>query len=85
MASNQYTYKIDENNAILIFDSERLNEDGSPNLFQPWHPSSMETPWASKEEAEAFAKEWIEELINPAPVVAAVVIEEDDPSVIESE
>jgi hypothetical protein len=67
--NNRYTYTIDENNAILIFDAECSNENGAPNLFQPFHPATPSTLWASREEADSYAKQWIEELINPVIVI----------------
>lgn len=53
-------YEIDESTyAISMFESD--NE--IPFLFQPFWPD--QTPWASKKEAEDWAKAKIEELSNP--------------------
>lgn len=81
--ANRYTYTIDENNAILVFDSELPNEDGSANLYQPFHPGKNGEPWGSKEEAEEYAKYWIEQLVNPTDVFIIPDEEESDPNVIE--
>jgi hypothetical protein len=58
-----YRYEIDENNAISIWDVENPNEFNKPFFFQPTWPDN--TPWASKEEAEQWAVDKINELLKP--------------------
>lgn len=53
----RYTYEIDENNGIRVWDNENPNDNGAPFLFQPDRPDT--TPWDSREEAEQWAKEFI--------------------------
>jgi hypothetical protein len=70
---SRYTYTIDEDNAVSIFDSERPTENGAPNVYQPWHPAAPEQPW-TRAEAEAWATETIANYAlppveGPAPVV----------------
>ena len=69
--ANRYTYTIDENNAVSIFDAQYPNEDGSANLFQPGHPTGAHEPWESVEAATAWAEETIENLINPPATMEA--------------
>lgn len=83
MANDRFTYKIDEENAISIWDSTNPNEDGSPNLYQPWNPWTPKQPWTTKEEAESFAQEMIENLLNPPASVRPVDDESLDNNVIE--
>lgn len=53
-----YTYEIDENNAVRIWSLRKPLPGNAPSLFQPSWPD--QTPWASKEEAENWAKAFIE-------------------------
>jgi hypothetical protein len=56
----RYRYEIDENNAIRIWDNENPNENNAPFLYQPDQPDG--TPWASREEASAWAESFISNL-----------------------
>jgi hypothetical protein len=60
---SRYEYKINEVNAISVWDTENPNENGAPFLFQPDWPNT--TPWASKEQAEEWVGVFIESLENP--------------------
>jgi hypothetical protein len=62
----QYEYKIDENNAVRIWDSENPNENNAPFFYQPDHPDGV--AWTSKDAAEQWVKEFINDLLQPAPV-----------------
>jgi len=53
----RYRYEIDENNAVRIWDDENPNETGAPFMYQPDTPDA--TPWGSREEAEAWAIDFI--------------------------
>lgn len=57
-----YRYEIDKKNAISMWDDSNPNPGGEPFLFQPEWPNG--TPWASKAEAETWAKAFIETLEN---------------------
>lgn len=60
---SRFTYEIDTNNAIKMWDSENPNENDAPFLFQPDWPNG--TPWANKKQADAWAKAFIVALDNP--------------------
>lgn len=68
----KYIYTIGEDNSVSIFNTEYPNEDGSAGVWQPWHPSTPNEPFASKEEASTWAEECIDNMLNPP----AIVIEE---------
>lgn len=73
--SNRYTYEIDDDNVVSIFDSERPTENGAPNILQPYPPGDVNGKF-TEEEARAWAESVIEGLINPAQVVDAEIVEE---------
>jgi hypothetical protein len=54
----KYTYEVDSNNILRAWDTENLNPDNAPFLYQPEHPDG--TAWASAQEAE----DWVVNLIN---------------------
>lgn len=60
---SRYKYEVDKDNAIRVWDNENPNENDAPFFFQPDWPN--ETPWASKAEAEDWAKLFVESLENP--------------------
>ena len=66
MKIKQYEYQIDENNAIRIWDLENVNENNAPFFYQPEHPDGI--AWTSKDAAEQWVKEFIDYLLQPAPV-----------------
>ena len=70
---SRYTYTIDEDNAVSIYDAERPTENGAPNVHQPWHPAAPEQPW-TQAEAEAWAKETISNYALP-PVITPIATE----------
>jgi hypothetical protein len=74
---SRYTYTVSADNAVSIFDTDNMNEDGSPNIFQPIKPVGG-APFASSEEAREWAEQTIYELLNPIPYIPPVteVIEE---------
>lgn len=63
--SNRFTYTINEDNSVDIFDSECLNENGAPNIHQPVNVDKGDEPFESRQEAEEFAIKFIERLSNP--------------------
>jgi hypothetical protein len=60
---SRYTYEIDKDNAVKVWDNENPNELNAPFLLQPDWPDS--SPWANKAEAEDWALLFIESLENP--------------------
>ena len=66
-----FEYQIDENNAIRIWDSKNPNENNAPFFYQPEHPDG--TDWESKEAAEQWVIEFLNELSKPAPVDGEIV------------
>ena len=60
---SRYSYKIDDENAVKVWDSENPNEENAPFFFQPDQPDGI--PWANKAEAEAWAIAFIAELDTP--------------------
>jgi len=67
----RYKYEINENNEIKIWDLENPNEFDAPFLHQPFNPAAGS--WASKEEAEEWVTNKINELLNP--VISEEVVE----------
>ena len=66
---SRYTYEIDENNAVRMWDAEIPNENNAPFLFQPNWPNG--TPWANATEAAAWADVFANSLEDPnSPLVA---------------
>lgn len=59
----RYRYQLGKDNAISFYDDENPIEDGSPFFYQPDWPNGAK--WASKAEAEAWAKAFIAELQDP--------------------
>lgn len=57
----QYIYTIDDKNAIRIWDTENPNTE--PFFYQPDWPDA--TPWASRDEAQAWAEVFIKMLEDP--------------------
>ena len=57
----RYTYEYTESGVLLIYDAKSSNEN--PEWTYEAVPSTG-LPWASKEEAEAFAQRFISELIS---------------------
>ena len=63
ISMSQYRYEVDELNAVRIWDDENSANEGLPFIYQPHWPDS--TAWQSKEQAEAWAEDYIESLTNP--------------------
>ncbi len=62
-----YTYRIEEENGNPV---AWIDFEGKPAIYQPHHPSAINyAPWSSAAEAEAWAVEHIDKLLNPAPFV----------------
>ena len=59
----RFTYTIDDNNNLSIFDSTCVLPDNAPNIWQPHNENGA--PFATKEEASAWAEETIANLLNP--------------------
>jgi hypothetical protein len=60
----RYKYEIDEQNAVRIWDIENVYEDNAPFFFQPDYPDG--TPWESKEAAEEWTINIINDWLKPA-------------------
>lgn len=58
-----YRYEVDKDKAVRIWDDANPNEFNAPFILQPNWPDS--TAWASKSEAESWAKAFIAALENP--------------------
>lgn len=59
----RYIYEINDNLELRVWDTENPNENGAPFLFQPDWPNG--TTWESREQVEAWANIYVEELSNP--------------------
>ena len=59
----RYTFEIDTDNAIRIWDNEAPNESGAPFMFQPDWPDV--TPWADAAQATDWAEVFIAALVDP--------------------
>lgn len=66
---SRYTYEIDDNNALRMWDAEVPNENNAPFLFQPNWPNGV--AWADAQEAAGWADAFITSLEDPnSPLVA---------------
>ena len=62
----RFTYEVDLDNAVKIWDNEL--DQSAPCIYQPHYPDNI--TFSSKEDAENWAKSFIDYLLNPpAPVV----------------
>ena len=59
----RYTVTILDDNTIEVFDNDNPNELGAPFLRQDVHPDGR--AWESRLEAQAWADEFIAQLIAP--------------------
>jgi len=59
----RYTFEIDADNAIRIWDNETIGEQGAPFLLQPDWPDV--TPWESAAQATDWAEVFIASLVDP--------------------
>ena len=62
--SKRFTYTIDEDYVVRMYDNTNPIEDGSPFLYQPHSPNTG-VAFTSKEEATVFAESIIDGLLNP--------------------
>lgn len=69
-----YQYEIDDENVIRVWDLNNTNEENKPFLYQPVKPEGE--AWADKAEAETWVNNYIQELLKPAPVEDAEIVEE---------
>jgi hypothetical protein len=69
----KYKYEIDAQNAVRIWDMENVYEDNAPFFFQPDHPDT--TPWESREAAETWVTDIINEWLKPAPEIIEPALE----------
>lgn len=58
-----FTYAIGKDNLLEVWNSEVVTEDNAPILRQPHWPDG--TSWATKKEAEDWAKAFIALMENP--------------------
>ena len=76
MAKTRFTYTINDNFTVEIFDAENPNENNAPSIRQSHRVDDVTASFASKEEATAFAEETIAELLNPPkPDPTTVIIQ----------
>lgn len=74
-----FRYEVDENNAVRIWDVNAV--DNKPFIFQPDYPDT--TPFGSKENAETWAVDYINNLLafyeqqrnTPAVLPEDIVVE----------
>jgi hypothetical protein len=59
----RYKYEIDEQNAVRIWDTQNVYENNAPFFFQPDDPDG--TPFKSKEAAETWVTDIINEWLKP--------------------
>lgn len=59
---DRYTYDIDDNNAIRVWDDENPNEKNAPFLYQPDRVDG--TPWGSRAEAEEWTLKIVDAMIE---------------------
>ena len=59
----RYSFEIDTDNAIRIWDNENPNENDAPFMFQPDWPDLTE--WESTAQATDWAEVFIASLVNP--------------------
>jgi hypothetical protein len=78
MQIDKYVYEIDETNTIRVWNEEVPDELGRPFLLQPDYPDGR--PWESRDAAEAWIVNLINEWLNP-PVDD--VVEPESPEVVE--
>lgn len=60
---SRFTYEINEDNVLKMWDAETVNEDNDPFLLQPTWPNG--DAWGSKSEIETWAKAMIASLEDP--------------------
>lgn len=60
---DKYKYEIDENNAVRIWDLTNPYENNAPFFYQPDYPDG--TPWESREAAETWVIDVINEWLKP--------------------
>jgi len=59
----RYSFKIDANNAVRIWDNLTIGDEGAPFMFQPDWPDV--TPWADAVQATNWAEVFIASLVDP--------------------
>lgn len=75
MQIEHFKYEIDDSNAIRCWNLNNPDELDRPFLYQPVKPDG--TAWADRAEAEAWAVEFIQEMLKPAPEIVEVVDAEE--------
>ena len=65
----RYTFEIDTDNAIRIWDTENPNDSGAPFMLQPDFPDT--TPWADAAQATDWAEVFIASLVDPESELVA--------------
>lgn len=60
--SNRWTYEVDENFFVRIWDAECPLPDNAPNLFQDMDPRDGQ-PFESTEDATSWAEEFIQHVV----------------------
>lgn len=64
----RFTYEINNNNEVSIYDTANPTGTGAPNIFQGHKPNSTDK-FSSEAEARAWAENLIDNLLNPPPIV----------------
>jgi hypothetical protein len=68
-AIEHYSYTIDGNNAVRVWDNRGMNESTPPFLFQPDYPDSK--PWENAAAAETWVIKFINDMISAENALAA--------------
>lgn len=79
--SSRFTYEINDNNEVSIYDTSNPTENGAPNIRQTHRPNGYDA-FASKAEAKEWAEDLIDQLLNP-PIINAEIIDEKTTEAIE--
>jgi len=65
----RYTFTVDNQKIIRIWDTQNPNENDAPFILQPDWPDL--TPWASKAQAKNWAEVFISSLVDPESELVA--------------
>lgn len=64
---SNYRFELGDDYSVSIWDDSRLNEDGSPLIYQPHKPNS-DASWDSAEQATEWANDFILNVLSaPKP------------------
>ena len=71
-----YTYRItNDENGIMVW----IDLDGSPVIMQPHHHNALNNePWATEQEAEAWAIEAVERMTADVQIQASAAVQAEE-------